>query len=93
MAVGPASIYDISATRKRFDVNKQIAQLVPDASPFAVFMMRARKKVVDSEKFYWYDEEPAPWWTSHPVRVRGLKLELLRSIPATWSRAPCGCVG
>jgi len=27
MAVGPASIYDISATRKRFDVNKQIAQL------------------------------------------------------------------
>lgn len=60
MAVGPASIYDISATRKRFDVNKQITQLVPDASPFAVFMMRARKKVVDSEKFYWYDEEPAP---------------------------------
>lgn len=64
MAVGPASIYDISATRKRFDVNKQIAQLIPDASPFAVFMMRARKKVVDSEKFYWYDEEPAPWWTT-----------------------------
>ena len=58
MAVGPASIYDISATRKRFDVNKQITQLALDASPSAVVMMR-RKKVVDSEKFYWYDEEPA----------------------------------
>lgn len=63
MAVGPLSIYDISNQRKQFDVDKEIARLIPDVSPFTVFMMRARKKVVDSEKFFWYDEEPAPWWT------------------------------
>ncbi len=63
MAVGPGSIYDISTQRKRFDVDKEIARLIPDASPFTVFMMRARKETVNSEKFFWYDEEPAPWWT------------------------------
>lgn len=63
MPVGPLSIYDISSQRKRFDVDKEIARLVPDVSPFTVFMMRARKQTVDSEKFFWYDEEPAPWWT------------------------------
>ena len=52
-----------SAGRRDLDVSKQIARLIPDASPFTVILMRARKQIADSSYFYWYDSQPGGWWS------------------------------
>jgi hypothetical protein len=53
----------IDDDRRDIDVADDIAQLVPEATPFTIIMMQARKKASNTAKFVWYDTEPGGWWT------------------------------
>lgn len=53
----------IDRDRRELDVSKVIADLIPDASPFAVLLMKVKKERVGSNYFYWYDQKPGSWWT------------------------------
>lgn len=55
--------FDIDRERRDIDVAKEIARLVPDATPFAVILMRARKQATQTSEFIWFEEEPHPYWT------------------------------
>lgn len=59
----PVLTYDIDKDRRDIDVSSDIARLIPDDSPFAVLLMRSRKKVTETAEFKWFDEEPGGWWT------------------------------
>lgn len=60
---GPTYTGNIDAGRIDIDVSKQIAEYMPDDSGFSVILMRAGKKVTDTQEFVWYDNEPGAWWT------------------------------
>lgn len=55
--------YSIDSQRRKIDFSKEIAELVPDESPFAVILMKARKLVASTSEYKWYDQEPGAWWT------------------------------
>lgn len=55
--------FDIDNERRDFDVSEDIARYVPDVTPWAVILMRARKRPVGSAYFYWYDEDVYIAWT------------------------------
>lgn len=59
----PVTTYGIDRDRRDIDVSKEIARLIPDANPFLVILMRARKRPTKTAEFYWYDSEPGAWWT------------------------------
>lgn len=59
----PVLTYSIDSDRRDLDVSKEIANYLPDATPFLVVLMRARKVATPSTEFKWYDKEPASWWT------------------------------
>lgn len=61
-ASGPVTTRSISSERRDYDVSKQIARLYPDATPFAVLLMEAKKEKVGSNYFYWWDQRLAEWW-------------------------------
>lgn len=52
----------IDRERRDLDVSKKIARYHPDATPFAVILMRARKEPTMSNYFYWYDSDLPEWW-------------------------------
>lgn len=52
----------IDRARRDLDVSKEIARLYPDATPFAVILMKARKETTQTNYFYWYDSELVDWW-------------------------------
>lgn len=52
----------IDRARRDLDVSKEIARLYPDATPFAVILMKARKETTQTNYFYWYDSELVGWW-------------------------------
>ena len=54
--------YDIDRERRDIDVSKDIARLLPDETPFAAILMRARKENTNTAEFVWFDEEPGGWW-------------------------------
>lgn len=56
--------YSLDSQRRKIDFSSQIANLVPDESPFAVIMMKARKLATGTAEFKWYDAEPGAWWTT-----------------------------
>lgn len=58
----PVTTFEIDRERREIDVSKEIARYVPNASPFTVILMRARKKSTVSPEFQWYDEEPYGYW-------------------------------
>lgn len=49
--------------RRAIDCSKTITQLIPEADPYAVILMRARKEATDTAEFIWFDDEPVGWWT------------------------------
>lgn len=49
--------------RRDIDVSRDIARLLPNASPFTVILMRAKKESTKTAEFKWWDEEPGGWWT------------------------------
>lgn len=55
--------FDIDAKRRDYDVAADIARYQPDATQFAVILMKARKKASGSEEFIWYDEDIYAGWT------------------------------
>jgi hypothetical protein len=59
----PILTYTIDRERRDIDVAGDIARLVPDASPFTVILMRAKKKPTQTAEFAWYDEEPGGYQT------------------------------
>jgi len=59
----PVTTYNIDSDRRDIDVSNDIAQLMPEATPFLSILMRARKVPVNSMEFIWYDEEEQVWWT------------------------------
>ena len=59
----PVTTYNIDSDRRDIDVSSDIAQLMPEATPFLTILMRARKIPVNSMEFIWYDEEEQVWWT------------------------------
>jgi hypothetical protein len=52
-------------THSRLDINvdKEIKELYPNADPFIVMLLKARKKPVDTIRFEYYDNRPMAWWT------------------------------
>lgn len=60
---GPVVTTTIDRDRRAIDCSKTIAQLIPEADPYAVILMRARKEGTDTTEYIWYDDEPVGWWT------------------------------
>ena len=54
--------YDIDRERRDIDVSKDIARLLPDETPFAAILMRAKKENTNTAEYVWFDEEPGGWW-------------------------------
>jgi hypothetical protein len=63
MAAGPLLTFAIDATRRDIDVAEDIRQYEPNASPFTVTLMNARKKAIGSTETHWYDQNPQGVWT------------------------------
>lgn len=63
-ANSPVWTGNIDRDRRELDVSKVIADLVPEESPFAVILMKAKKEKTNSQYFSWYDQKPGNWWTS-----------------------------
>lgn len=59
----PVLTYGIDYDRRDIDISKEIARLLPDASPFTVILMRSKKEATNTAEFKWYDSEPGGWWT------------------------------
>jgi hypothetical protein len=59
----PIYVDSISSNRQDISVRNQISRYVPDASPFAVLLMRAARQPVTSEKYFWYDSDVSAYWT------------------------------
>jgi len=59
----PVSSYHIDRDRRDIDISSDIYKLLPDANPFLVILMQARKNPVNSLEYIWFDEEPASWKT------------------------------
>ena len=49
--------------RRDIDVSRDIARLLPNATPFSVILMRAKKLATRTAEFKWWDSEPGGWWT------------------------------
>lgn len=62
-ANSPVLTFGINKDRRDIDVASDIARLIPDANPFLVILMRARKKATNTAEFHWWDSEPGAWWT------------------------------
>lgn len=60
---GPIVTTTIDRDRLAIDCSKTITQLIPEADPYAVILMKARKEATDTSEFIWYDDEPVGWWT------------------------------
>ena len=60
---GPIVTTTIDRDRLAIDCSKTITQLIPQADPYAVILMKARKEATDTPEFIWYDDEPVGWWT------------------------------
>ena len=60
---GPIVTTTIDRDRLAIDCSKTITQLIPQADPYAVILMKARKEATDTSEFIWYDDEPVGWWT------------------------------
>ena len=59
---GAVLTFDLDRERRDIPVDKEIARYVPDASPFTVIMMRARKQPVNSTEFHWWESEVGGYW-------------------------------
>lgn len=59
----PVYSLGVDYERRDIDISKDVARLLPDATPFLVVLMRARKKNTRTAEFKWYDSEPGGWWT------------------------------
>ncbi len=53
----------IHRDRRDLDISNQIARLIPEATPFAVLLMRAKKKAAGTQHFFWFDSTLGGWWT------------------------------
>ena len=60
---GPVVTTTLDRDRRAIDCSKTITQLIPQADPYAVILMRARKEATDTAEFIWFDDEPVGWWT------------------------------
>ena len=60
---GPVYTTTLDRDRRAIDMAKTIAQLYPEADPYAVILMKARKEGTDTSEFMWFDDEPVGWWT------------------------------
>ena len=60
---GPVVTDTLDRDRRAIDCSKTITQLIPQADPYAVILMRARKEATDTAEFIWFDDEPVGWWT------------------------------
>ena len=60
---GPVVTTTLDRDRLAIDCSKTITQLIPEADPYAVILMRARKEATDTSEFIWFDDEPVGWWT------------------------------
>lgn len=58
----PVTTWDIDRERREIDVSRDIARYLPNANPFTVILMRARKRELSDPEFVWYDEEPFGYW-------------------------------
>lgn len=58
----PLTTYKTDTDRRDIDVSRKIATLLPDATPFLVILMRAKKVPTATTEFRWFDKEPASWW-------------------------------
>jgi hypothetical protein len=63
MYQGPNYTLSVDKTRRDIDVARDIARLYPNETPFAVFLMRARKVTTPTAEFIWYDSRLGSWWT------------------------------
>lgn len=58
----PVTTFDIDRERRELDVSREIARYLPNANPFTVILMRARKRAANDPELIWYDEEPYGYW-------------------------------
>lgn len=63
MYQGPNYTLSIDKTRRDIDIARDIARLYPNETPFAVFLMRARKVTTPTAEYVWYDSRLGSWWT------------------------------
>ena len=59
---GPVTTRAIDTGRRDLDVSNEILRLNPDATPFAIILMKAKKQMTHSNYFYWYDSKLGEWW-------------------------------
>jgi len=59
----PVTTYQVDSDRRAIDIASDIAQLMPEATPFLTILMKARKVPVNSQEFIWYDQDEQSWWT------------------------------
>ena len=59
---GPVTTRVIDTGRRDLDVSREILRLNPDATPFAIILMKAKKQMTHSNYFYWYDSKLGEWW-------------------------------
>jgi hypothetical protein len=60
---GPVVTTTLDRDRRAIDCSKVITQLIPEADPYAVILMKARKEATDTAEYIWFDDEPVGWWT------------------------------
>jgi len=59
----PVTTFSIDTDRRDIDISRDIAQLLPDATPFLVVLIEAQRSPTSTTEFRCFDKEPAAWWT------------------------------
>jgi hypothetical protein len=59
----PVTTFHVDSDRRDIDVSKNIADLVPEATPYLTILMKARKVPIDSLEAVWFDNGAPTYYT------------------------------